>query len=431
MMLVSMNCIARTIGLKFPAMKPGNLLRLAALFLFLAVPRPAAAASKVVMVYYMPWFAAKPYGNGWGWHWTMDHFNPDATNASGERQIASWYYPLIGPYDSSDPAVLEYHVLLMKLAGIDGMIVDWYGSADVLDYGINNQATLKLFQFARSAGLKFSICYEDQTIQHLIDGGNLTPGDAVSHARKEMLYLQSNYFSDPSYLRLGGRPVLLNFGPQYFLTSANWENIFSALATSNRPAFFTEDNRLPAGAGAFNWPPMWMSHSPGTGGVLSGAALKSYVADFEQKAAVWPAFISSAFPRFHDIYQKAGVRNYWGYLGDRHSETLRETLGHSMTNHSAIVQIVTWNDFGEGSMVEPTQEYGFRDLGILQDFRRQYLEPSFNRNTNDLAMALQFYNLRRRYLHNSVASSELDLAFANIVCGRINAAKSQLNELAK
>jgi hypothetical protein len=33
----------------------------------------------------------------------------------------------IGPYDSTDPNVLEYHMLLMKLSGIDGIIVDWYG----------------------------------------------------------------------------------------------------------------------------------------------------------------------------------------------------------------------------------------------------------------------------------------------------------------
>jgi len=48
----------------------------------------------------------------------MGHFNPDVIT-NRKHQIASWYYPLIGPYDSLDPAVLEYHVLLMKLAGID------------------------------------------------------------------------------------------------------------------------------------------------------------------------------------------------------------------------------------------------------------------------------------------------------------------------
>ncbi len=383
------------------------------------------------MAYYMPWYTAKPYSGSWGWHWTMDHFNPDILNATGERQIASWYYPLIGPYDSSDPVVLEYHVLLLKLAGVDGVIVDWYGSANFLDYGVNNQATMKLFQFTRRAGLKFSICYEDQTIRHMIDDHYLPAADAIFHARQEMLCLQTNFFSDPSYLRLKGQPVLLNFGPQHFMANSNWADIFSVLAATNQPAFFTEDNRLPAGAGAFSWPPMWMSQAPGTGGVLSDAALKNYLADFDQKAGAWPASISSAFPRFHDIYQRAGVRNYWGYLGDRHGDTLRETLSRGLTNSSAIVQIVTWNDFGEGSMVEPTQEYGYRDLGIIQDFRRQYLEPGFPLNTNDLAMAFHFYNLRRQSLTNSVLADELNHIFTNIISGKLEAANFQLDKLSQ
>lgn len=413
-------------------MKSRSLFLLAGIcWIFLLLPGASRAASKILLVYYMPWYSAKPYSNDWGWHWTMNHFNPDIVTADGERQLASWYCPLIGPYDSSDPAVLEYHVLLMKLAGIDGVVVDWYGSASVLDYGINNRATVRLFQCTRKAGLKFSICYEDQTIQHMIDGHFITPNNDIARAQQEMLYLQANFFQDPSYLRWHGHPVLLNFGPQHFLADSNWVDIFSVLDATNQPAFFTEDNRLPVGTGAFDWPPMWMSQAPGTGGVLSQVALKSYLADFDQKAAAWPASISSAFPRFHDIYQRAGVRNYWGYLGDRNGDTLRETLSRGLTNTSPIIQIVTWNDFGEGTMVEPTQENGYRDLGIVQDLRRQYLEPSFSHSTNDLAMAFQFYNLRQKYSANKVVSAQLDEVFMDLVSGQLEEARTQLAQLNK
>lgn len=389
----------------------------------------AHAGSKPVLAYYMPWYVAKPYSDNWGWHWTMNHFDPGQTNAIGQRQIASWYYPLIGPYDSADPAVLEYHVLLMKLAGIDGVIVDWYGCDDFADYAVNNQRAAAMFQFARKAGLKFSLCYEDQTIQQEINGGFLSADQAIPHVQQTMLYLQTNYFNEPQFLRWSNQPVLLNFGPQYFKTNSQWQAIFSVLPTTNQPAFFTEDIRLPVGVGGFCWPPMWLSQAPGTGGVLSGIALEGYLSNFRQNGSSWPAYISSAFPRFHDIYRQAGVRDYWGYLGDRNGETLRETLGQALTNNSAMVQIVTWNDYGEGTVVEPTVEYGYRDLGIVQDFRRQYLDSSFSYRTNDLTLAFRLYELRRQQGTNTAVAAELDRAFANIITGKLSAASAQLNSL--
>jgi hypothetical protein len=404
-----------------------SFLALACLF-FVTLPL-SAASSKPVLVYYMPWFVAKPYSDNWGWHWTMNHFDPDVTDASGQKQIASWYHPLIGPYDSADPVVLEYHVLLMKLAGIDGIIVDWYGRDNHLDYAINNERTSAIFKYARKAGLKFALCYEDRTILQQINDGVLAATNAIAHAQQTMRFVQSNYFGDPSYLQWSNRPVLLNFGPQYFKANEQWESILSALGPGRQPAFFTEDNRLPIGAGAFNWPPMWLSLTPGARGVLSIAALENYLANFEQNGSTWPAYISSAFPRFHDIYQPAGVRDYWGYLGDRKGEILRMTWSRAMTNRSAMVQIVTWNDFGEGTVVEPTVEYGYRDLGIIQDLRREHLDKSFANRTNDLALATRVYQLRRAAVTNSALNVNLDEVFIEIVQNKLSSAASHLTRI--
>ena len=153
-------------------MKFRSILILTALASFLlSVPEATRSAPKPVMVHYMPWYTSKSFSGAWGWHWTMNHFNPDTTNSAGQQQIASWYYPLIGP-GFADPAALEYHVLLMKLAGIDGVIVDWHGTDNYNDYDINNQRTLAIFNYIRKAGLKFSLCYEDATIQAEINGGS-------------------------------------------------------------------------------------------------------------------------------------------------------------------------------------------------------------------------------------------------------------------
>src|SRR5208337_4757644 len=244
-----------------------------------------------------------------------------------------------------------------------------------------------------------------------------------------LLYVQTNYFDDPSFLRWGNRPVLLNFGPQYFKTNSQWQAIFSVLDATNVPAFFTEDNRLAVGVGAFDWPPMWLSQAPGTGGVLSVGALEAYLARFQENGSLWPAYISSAFPRFHDIYQKAGVRDYWGYLGDRNGDTLRQTLKRAFTDSSAFALVVTWNDFGEGTAIEPTREYGYRDLGIIQDFRREYLEPGFRGQTNELGLATRLLYLRRQCSTNAMLSVQLDQVFQDIVGCNLRAADSALRRL--
>jgi hypothetical protein len=414
-------------------MKLGNYLVTRILLMLLSgVPGALLAAPKPLMVHYMPWFESQPVSGHWGWHWTMNHFNPDRLNpTNGQCEIASQFYPLIGPYDSADQAVLEYHVLLMKLAGIDGAIVDWYGMDNYNDYAVNNRRTLAFSNYTRRAGLKFSICYEDATIQQEVHGGFVAAAEAVAHARQTLLYAQSNFFNDPSYLRWKSRPVLLDFGPQYFHDDAAWASNFSVLSGSNQPAFFTEDNRLPrTGAGAFDWPPMAMStaQSPSSAGlVLSDAALSHYLDDFSQKAAEWPAFVSSAFPRFQDIYGQAGVQPSFGLLGDRNGATLQETMARALTNASIFVQLVTWNDFGEGTVIEPTVEYGYRDLAVIQDFRRQYLDPSFPFTTNDLSLPLRLYNLRKHFgTANAALSAAMDRIFANIVSGELAEARMEL-----
>ena len=132
------------------------------------------------------------------------------------------------------------------------------------------------------AQLFFSICYEDQTIGHMLNNGHLDSSEVYTHGQDLILYLQDNWFNDNAYLTLSDKPVLLNFGPQYFHTSSDWDTLFSVLDTL--PLFFTLDNRLvPVATGAFPWPPMWASQN----GVLTQQALNNYLSNFYQESASW------------------------------------------------------------------------------------------------------------------------------------------------
>ena len=315
----------------------------------------------VVLAHYMPWYQAKPYAGYWGYHWTMNSFNPDVTRDDGLRDIASQYYPAIGPYDSRDPDVLEYQALMMKVAGIDGVAVDWYGSSSLYDYPLIDDATEAFFEVAGRLGLSFTVCYEDATLRALVDQGRIEASEAAEQARADMATVQDRWVPADHYLTYDGAPVVLNFGPQYLRSSSQWETAFEPFETA--PVFVTEDRRLaPVAAGAYPWPPM----SRSVNGVLSQRSLDQYLTAFYTSAQQWPLTVGGAFPGFHDIYAEAGVRPSYGYLDDRDGATMAETLARAIGSGAPIIQIATWNDYGEGTMIEPTLERGTRDLEEIQ-----------------------------------------------------------------
>ncbi len=357
-------------------------------------PRP------LILVHYMPWFESKPVSGTWGWHWTMGHFDPERSDPTGRRHVASHYYPLIGPYDAADPDVLEYHTLLMRVAGIDGVIADWYGSEDVNDYTMIHRRTALLFATAGRRSLKFAVCYEDRVLKSMSERNGLTPAQLIGHGRTHLRFCEENWFKEPSYVTWQGKPLLLVFGPDY-LNSTQWEAVFSGLRRP--PAYFSLHERRPPAIGSFAWPPMWASKD----GVLDVKGLDAYLDRFYGQDG---PRIGCAFPGFHDIYKEVGVQPSHGYLDPRNGETFRHTLGRAVVSGRLVVQVATWNDFGEGTCIEPTREYGYRYLEEIQDARRRSHGEPFLFRPADLRLPLRIFALRKTIAPSSPERKILDEA---------------------
>ena len=45
-----------------------------------------AAERKLVLAHYMPWYESKAVSGRWGWHWTMNKFQPDKV-VQGRREL--------------------------------------------------------------------------------------------------------------------------------------------------------------------------------------------------------------------------------------------------------------------------------------------------------------------------------------------------------
>jgi pimeloyl-ACP methyl ester carboxylesterase len=362
-------------------------------------------ARPLILAHYMPWYTAKPFSDHWGWHWTMDHFDPEK-QVDGKREIASKFQPLIGPYDSGDPDVLEYHLLLMKLAGIDGVIVDWYGLTDYRDYAILHRNTTRLLEQCERLKMKFVICYEDQTIRALVDGKRISAADRVSHAVDEINWLCKYWFKSGSYVRLNGKPVLLSFG-HAGLKNDEWSQCLSQLASP--VAYFSQDIRRKGAIGGFGWP------SPKAG--------MQQVDRFLVQANQWPKAIPVAFPRFDDIYKQAGVSEGYPRLADNDGRTLKETLKKALNSNAPIIQIATWNDWGEGTQIEPSREFGDRDLQNIQSMLREAVLTAFRHQ--DLSLVNRLFKARR----SGVQSEKADAIARAISAGRLQFARTSFAAL--
>lgn len=363
---------------------------------------------QILLVHYMPWYQAKPFSDHWGWHWTMNHFDPEKTTPNDRPQIASHYTPRIGPYDSADPHVLEYHLLLMKLAGIDGVIVDWYGLTDLHDYAILNHSTTRMLQQCERLNMKFVICYEDSTIPALVKANGLAPAQRVPHAIGELQWLNKYWFQSGAYLSLHDRPVLLSFG-HAGLTDDEWSRCLNGLGFP--VAYFSQDYRRPGAVGGFAWP------APREG--------LSHLAGYLKESRNWPAAIPVAFPRFHDIYRQAGVSEGYPIIADRDGKTFETTLQQAIKSRAPIIQIATWNDWGEGTQIEPSIEFGFRDLEHIQSVRKRYLAPLRKLNGDALQLPEQLFRARKQ-LTTPEMQAELDRVVTDLLEWQIAAAKHKL-----
>ncbi len=356
-----------------------------------------------VYAHYMPWFETPSTNNGkWGQHWTMANCNPDRKDATGKSEIASHYYPLIGPYASSDATVLDYHALLMKYSGIDGVMIDWYGLQDKYDYSLNKRNTEALVEAMDRAGLEYAIVYEDATLNDLDNEMK------ISQARIDMLYLQRNFFNRDNYIKTDDKPLLMIFGPQQILNPKDWTAVFNVM--SAKPAFvvlngFTSkanDANNKNSSGEF----LWVNSNPDYSNIQN-----------------YGIYIGGAMPGFYDYYKEGNWGDGYTTYNAENGALFKRQLKAAMDANLKYLQISTWNDFGEGTNIEPAQEYGYQYLNIMQDF------TGVSYKENILKEIYRWYELKVKYNNNDKISKYLTQAYYYFISLQPESAINTMNEI--
>ena len=244
-------------------------------------------------------------------------------------------------YSSNDATQVRRQVDDMMSRAIRGAIIDWYGP----NFTRENNTTLMMKAEAELRGGAFEFAVME-------DAGALgqcahTAGcDLTTQMLSDIAYANSNYFGSPAYMRIAGRPVLFFFGEEQY--AIDWTRA-RANAAGN-PMFISRNNggfTLVGTDGAFSWVNLY------TDPLNMGFA---YLDSFDATGLLHPTLqtFGSGYKGFNDTLAAWSANRIMSQqCGATWLDTMAETgKYYSPNNQLPALQMVTWNDYEEGTELE-------------------------------------------------------------------------------
>ncbi|MBI1792153.1 MAG: glycoside hydrolase family 99-like domain-containing protein [Acidobacteria bacterium] len=309
------------------------------------------AASRQVLAFYYGWYG-NPGTSGKWVHWKD-------VNEAKKDIGGSTNYPRLGPYDSHDPKVIEEHCRLAKAAGITGFIMTWWSQGDFHDQGLP-----LMLDTAQKHGLKIMAYFE--TIHPPKEP---TPEGAASG----VLYILEKYGKHPAWLKENGKPVLFIYGRAVGQIKVDkWER---ALALANQRyaggAVFIGDQISERAARIFDG-----IHTYNPTGKTAGKSVREIQ---EWARAAYPRWVKTAGDRIACVtiipgYDDTEVgRPAPRPNTDRHQgETYKALWKEAIAAKPDWVLITSWNEWHEGSEIEPSVENGEREWKTTRQFAPKF-----------------------------------------------------------
>jgi hypothetical protein len=324
-------------------------------------PRPVNTRYQIG-IYYFP-----------GW-------SPDQLNRWEKQADFPERDPVLGWYKEGMPEVADWHIKWAVENGLSFFIYDWYwrnGKED-LTQGLNEGFLKARYR----EHMKFAVMW-----------ANHPP--FAGHTPEQLLtvtdYWLKNYFRQPNYLTVEGKPYVSFFSVHQVLTELGGPEktraAFAAMRQRVRDAGLpglhiaactgsdsgTLDLLRRAGfdsVTAYNY--------ARAGATMSQSPYRHFLLSHE---AIWKAMRAGGPPPYvplltvnWDARPWHGPRTHQRFA--RRTKDFAEALGRLKTfldmNGERMAILEAWNEWGEGSYLEPNAEFGFGDLEAI---RRTFAEP--------------------------------------------------------
>ena len=290
-----------------------------------------------VAAFYYPWYGNPATDSQW-MHWTQNNHVPP-------NDIASDYFPALGAYSSNDPNVIAQHMQWLLQAGIGVIITSWWGQGSRED-----QALPLILHIADQYGIKVAF--------HIEPYNGRTPNSLLS----DVQYIYEKYGSSRALFR---STMTTRYSPSdhgkavFFVWSIQQQGSdFSSWQTA-----LDQIHALPEGGLviANSLEAGWIEGSH-FDGLYNYASLHLDETDGFNWARTLPPdslYVPSVLPGFSA--RRVGYADNT-YVPRRNGRTF-ETQWTTALNtgvEPALVTITSFNEWHEGSMIEPPQ-FGIKD----------------------------------------------------------------------
>ncbi len=316
------------------------LLLLVAVFSILLQPARAAKAASpaqgvsdpLVLAFYYSWFDDNTWNSG------------QLSDLPAER------------YVSADRAAMGRHIDQAKAAGIDALLVAWYGP-----YGDSNQTETNLQALLDEAAARsFRIGILFETDSPFLGGA----GD-VTAALQQALSTHANH---PAYLRVDGKPVIF-FWRSSLYDAGTWAAMRSQADPGSSSLWIGEGvdtSQLSVFDGHYLYSNTW---NPPADLNATNQKFAGRVEAMRNATASPKLWVATVMPGYNDV----GVRPNSGFVRGRDGGAYyAQSWQAAIASNPNWVVITSFNEWPEGTYIEPSAAYGDAYLGLTAQYSSQF-----------------------------------------------------------